>query len=182
MRTCRTQRWSTRALLVAAAILITVPTTGVQAQRTSAVASPRPVTLYVFHRKSCENCSPALEFLKLIAKEDHWLKIKALDLDASEEARKLLDTVLDVFGLENQFQPVLVAGSHVVFGYDTNDTTGMEILGFATYCHWFGCKDLITFLQEQEPWVMAKIRRDASPHSDVGCVAGSVMRCRVARW
>lgn len=107
--------------------------------------------IYFFWSASCPYSKAARTFLAAQQAKDPGVLIRDFEVDESVANTRLLGRLYEKIGLpEFMVVPVLVIGHHVVIGYDSDETTGAEILSDIAECRKTGCKDAVHDLIEEE--------------------------------
>lgn len=129
-------------MLCALATLLSLPPVVIAEERTRP-ATENSVKIYLLQEQECGGCDRAQEFLGKVAEKDTWMTVTPMDMKTSELAKSIYSKLLELFSVPVMEFPVIVVGTHAVTGYIDDRTTGMEVLGRAQFCRWFGCDDIV---------------------------------------
>lgn len=126
-------------IVLLAALLVPLPAT---AQDPAATAVP----VSVFWKPGCPYCVRAKTYLAALAASDDSLRIEYLDISGSVEARLSFVRASDFFGYDPPGVPLIVIGGQSILGYDSDETTGKEILAAVRDCRRGPCPALAALL------------------------------------
>ncbi|HOV03705.1 MAG TPA: glutaredoxin [Kaistiaceae bacterium] len=129
-------------LVLALAIVLPAPARADDPAPDGTVLGAR-VELVIFWEPGCPYCLRARDFLaRLDPSVREWLTIEAYDISEPGEAQRLFEAVNRAYLVENPAVPLVVVGGIPFIGYDTDETTGREILAEAEACRAGTCPSL----------------------------------------
>lgn len=160
------------AASIIAGLLISVP--GGHGSSGSAVENS--VRVHILRTEDCVDCDSAVLFLDRVAGLDAWLSIDVIDLESSEPARRAYQKILEIFSVDGLESPVAVVGTHVVAGYEGDESSGLEILAEAQRCRWFDCADLFGMLVRESKPLSVDVRYRNQPRLIEGLGIGATLR------
>lgn len=101
----------------------------VNAQETNTQELKGQAEVIVFLREGCSHCAKQKIFLNKIEKERTDLKITRYNLEFTKD-RQIWDNFTNKAGI-SKVTPITVVGNNYIIGYDSDETTGKEILALA---------------------------------------------------
>lgn len=111
------------------------------------VSGPGVVTAYLFWERTCPYCQRAKSFLQDAEARNEWLVLKKVEVSEPGIARQLFLQVSQLLGIDRLSVPLVVVGTRPFLGYDSDATTGVEILNYAQSCLETRCTDLVAALE-----------------------------------
>ncbi len=138
--------WLGRLRRVGLIVLCVLAASSTPGSSKAAAGEPGSVTVHIFGQTTCPYCQRAKAFLRKTAQRETWLELDAMELSSSERAQSLFEQANRVYGIERPAVPLIVVGARPFLGYDSDETTGQEILAHARMCRKEGCTDLIAGL------------------------------------
>ncbi len=106
-------------------IVCLVGTVGVSAAETAPPTSDEPPHVSVFVRDDCAHCRAEKAFLAEWMREDSSLRVRYYNIDVPEHRAQFV-AIAKRFGL-SQGTPITLAGTTIIAGFDTAQTTGAVI-------------------------------------------------------
>ncbi len=101
--------------------------------------SNESVNLYLFYSESCPHCHEERNFLKNY-NETNPGKIKLNEYEINKN-RKLFEQISELLNKKSPYVPYLVVSDEVIIGYNSDDTTGAQIIKKVDNCLASGCYD-----------------------------------------
>ena len=99
--------------------------------------------IYYFGASGCDFCDHGLAFLKRYKIEDDRILFQDFDIIGSPDDATIYVHVVNAIGLLNPRVPMTIVGRHVIVGYESDDTTGLEIRLAVDQCRVGFCPDLV---------------------------------------
>jgi thiol-disulfide isomerase/thioredoxin len=91
------------------------------------IALENKVNVYLFWSESCPHCIKEKEFLESLEDKYSNLEVKHFEVTKSRENAKLIRKVGEALSIDISHVPLTVIGNKTVTGFNTTDTTGVEI-------------------------------------------------------
>ncbi len=116
-----------KILLLSLFIFASVPpSNAVYAQEAKQISTSEQIDVIVFLRVGCSHCAKQKIFLNKIEKERPDIKIIRYNLEFTKD-RRVWDSFTNKAGI-SKVTPITVVGNSYIIGYDSDATTGKQIL------------------------------------------------------
>ena len=126
---------------------------------TAAVKDIEP-KIYYFGANGCEFCENGLAFIKRYKIEDDRILFQDFDIVGSPDDATIFVRVVSAIGLLDPRVPMTIVGRHVIVGYESDDTTGLEIKLAVEQCRVGSCPDLVKGLMTFGPEIATNAPRN----------------------
>ena len=104
-----------------------------------APSSPATVIVYLFWTSTCPHCVKAKAFLEALAVKKPGIKLRSLQLSTNEAHDQAFQAPNTHFKIEPPAVPLIAIDDDVFVGFDTEETTGAELLGAIAACQRVRC-------------------------------------------
>jgi glutaredoxin len=112
-----------------------------------ALAQTNEPVVYVFWAESCPYSQRAMTFINHLRRTEPGMKIQDYEVDKNPSNARAQERVLARIGIIGaSFVPLIVVGENVHIGFENDETSGRNILGFVQKCRVEGCPDRISDL------------------------------------
>lgn len=111
------------------------------------VSGPGIVTAYLFWERTCPYCQSAKSFLQDAEARNSWFVLRKIEVSEPGNAKQLFLQVSQLLRIERLGVPLVIVGTRPFLGYDSDATTGAEILNYAQNCLEARCTDLVAALE-----------------------------------
>lgn len=115
--------------------------------------------IYYFGASGCDFCGQGLAFLERLQTADTRVRTKTFDIVGNSDDATIYVRVVNAIGLQDPRVPMTVVGRHVFIGFETDETTGLEIKLAVEQCRLASCPDLIQGLMTFGPEVASETPR-----------------------
>lgn len=110
------------------------------APRAEAARDVTPVTL--FWTSTCPHCAKAKTFLEGLAARDESIRLSSRELGSDAENERAFLSLTEHFRIHPPAVPLIVVGERRFVGFDSDATTGKEIVAAVAACRRTRCADL----------------------------------------
>ncbi|MEA2112958.1 MAG: glutaredoxin [Patescibacteria group bacterium] len=86
------------------------------------------VDIYLFERDGCSFCAKEMDFFEKLALERSDFNLIVVDIE-QEENRRQFDLITQRYNLP-KVTPITIVGEHIFQGFESESTTGQEIINF----------------------------------------------------
>jgi glutaredoxin len=100
------------------------------------------VSVYLFWTSTCPHCAKAKTFLETLAANEPGISLHSLELSTDEAHDRAFDALNKHFKIEPPAVPLIAIGDDVFVGFDTDETTGAEVLSAIAACRQVRCPDI----------------------------------------
>jgi hypothetical protein len=140
-------RWLLRCRLALLALLLLVPS--------SLLAENAPLTIHYFRAEGCPHCGDAGAFLAELASREPRLMVREYEVKNDPGNRALFAATVRALAIREPGVPFILIGDWVTVGFDSVETTGLEIRHHVGRCLDQGCPDLLVAVQEGQTATLA---------------------------
>lgn len=126
----------------------------------AAVAKDIEPKIYYFGASGCDFSENGLAYLKRYKIEDDRLSIQDFDIVGNPDDATVYVRVVNAIGLLDPRVPMTIIGRHVIIGYESDDTTGLEIKLAVEQCRVGSCPDLVKGLMTFGPEIASDAPRN----------------------
>ena len=116
--------------------------------------------IYYFGASGCDFSENGLAYLKRYKIEDDRLSIQDFDIVGNPDDATVYVRVVNAIGLLDPRVPMTIIGRHVIIGYESDDTTGLEIKLAVEQCRVGSCPDLVKGLMTFGPEIASDAPRN----------------------
>ncbi|HAZ29917.1 TPA: hypothetical protein DCY43_04255 [candidate division WWE3 bacterium] len=113
----------------------------------------KTVTVHLFWGEGCPHCAKEKLFLESVRQKLPFVQIQEYEVWYNSKNRDLLKKVGDELGLTISGVPFTVIGSNYTVGYASDETSGIELLGYINSCVTQGCTDVVTEVISRPPLI-----------------------------
>lgn len=108
----------------------------------NAVKAENPVSIHLFHLETCPHCQTENAFLDSLQKKDPNLSIHRYELQSTKN-QMLLSNLAGKYGIKTDGVPITIINDQIVYGFDSDATTGKEIETAVAKCRKNACPDIV---------------------------------------
>lgn len=123
-------------------LLLTCPAHSQTSSDVSSSSHYNPVSIYLFWTSTCPHCVHAKAFLETIAANEPGVKLRRLELSTNKAHDRAFDALIKHFKIEPPAVPLILIGDEVFVGFDTDETSGTELLSAIAACRQIRCPDV----------------------------------------